>query len=194
VTWERVNLGFVSAYILARGDEAAIVDTGVGGSADAIEASLTGIGLDWSAVAHLVLTHKHGDHVGSAAEVMDRAPDAAAYAGREDIGSISLPRELVSVGDGDQVFGLQVVTTPGHTPGSICVLDPVTGLLVAGDALRTERGRPALPGTQFTEDLDMAKQSIIKLGKLTFETLLVGHGEPIEGGASQAVAGLGASG
>ena len=105
MTWERVNLGFVSAYILARGGEAAIVDTGVGGSADAIEASLTGIGLDWSAVAHLVLTHKHGDHVGSAAEVMDRAPDAAAYAGREDIGSISLPRELVSVGDGDQVFG-----------------------------------------------------------------------------------------
>ena len=50
VTWERVNLGFVSAYVLVRGDEAAIVDTGVAGSADEIEASLTKVGLDWSAV------------------------------------------------------------------------------------------------------------------------------------------------
>src|SRR6478609_1604933 len=33
VTWERVNLGFVSAYVLVRRGEAAIVDTGVEGSA-----------------------------------------------------------------------------------------------------------------------------------------------------------------
>jgi hypothetical protein len=42
--------------------------------------------------------------------------------------------------------------------------------------------------------MDLAKQSIVKLGGLTFETLLVGHGDPIEGGASAAVAALGAAG
>jgi hypothetical protein len=34
----------------------------------------------------------------------------------------------------------------------------------------------------------------VKLGGLTFETLLVGHGDPIESGASAAVAALGAAG
>ena len=71
MTWERVNLDFVSAYILVRAGEAAVVDTGVEGSADAIDAALAGIGLDWSAVGHLVLTHHHADHVGSAAPIME---------------------------------------------------------------------------------------------------------------------------
>ena len=194
VAWERVNLGFVSAYVLVRGGEAAIVDTGVGGSADAIEASLGGVGIDWSAVGHLILTHHHGDHAGSAADVLNRAPDAVGYAGADDFASFGLPRELTTVGDGDEVFGLQIVTTPGHTAGSISVVDPVGGILVAGDAMGTSGGRPTLPNAQFTDDMNQAKASIVKVGGLTFETLLVGHGDPIEGGASPAVAELGAAG
>jgi len=192
LTWQRVDLGFVSAYVLVRGGQAVVVDTGVGGSAGAIEDSLAGVGLDWSAVGHLILTHRHNDHIGSAAEVMEAAPDAAAYAGAEDIAAISVPRPLTPVGDGDRVFDLQIVTTPGHTPGSISVYDVVSGLLVAGDALGTEGGKPALPGAQFTEDMDEAKRSIAKLAELGFETLLVGHGDPIESGASAAVAELAA--
>lgn len=194
VTWERVNLGFVSAYVLVRGGEATIVDAGVGGSADAIEASLGGVGLGWSAVGHLILTHHHGDHVGSAADIMDRAPDAAGYAGAEDIGSITVPRSLSAVGDGDEVFGLRIVATPGHTAGSISVLDPVGRILVAGDALGTSGGKPSLPNAQFTDDMTQAKASVVKLGGLTFETLLVGHGDPVESGASAAVKELGAAG
>ena len=195
VGWERVNLGFVSAYILVRGGEAAIVDTGVEGSAEDIERSLVGVGLTYGDVGHLILTHHHGDHVGSADQVLTFATEATGYAGAEDIPRISaMPRPLTAVADGDEVFGLQIVTTPGHTAGSISVLDPVGGLLVAGDALGTNGGRPALPGAQFTEDMDIAKQSVVKLGRLEFETLLVGHGEPIEGGAAAAVAELGAAG
>jgi glyoxylase-like metal-dependent hydrolase (beta-lactamase superfamily II) len=193
LAWERVNLGFVSAYILVRDGEAAVVDTGVEGSADAIEASLAGIGLDWSAVGHLVLTHHHGDHVGSAAPIMELAPDAVGYAGAEDVPSIAVPRPLVAVGDGDEIFGMQVITVPGHMAGSIAVLDPDASVLVAGDALLTVGGPVALPGAEFTADMEEAMQSVIKLGTYTFETLLVGHGDPIERGASTQVAALGAS-
>src|SRR5688500_13803113 len=59
-SWERVNLGFVSAYILIRGGEAALVDTGEAGSEAAIESSLTSIGLGWSNVGHVIITHSHG--------------------------------------------------------------------------------------------------------------------------------------
>jgi glyoxylase-like metal-dependent hydrolase (beta-lactamase superfamily II) len=194
LAWQRVNLGFVSAYVLVRGAQAAIVDTGVGGSAGSIEQALGQVGIDWSAVGDVILTHKHNDHVGSLAEIMELAPDATGYAGAEDIPSISAPRAITELADGDTVFGLQVVTTPGHTPGSISVYDAANGIVVAGDALIVEGGRPNFPGAQFTEDMDEARRSVAKLGELTFETLLVGHGEPIEGGASAAVAELASQG
>ena len=194
LAWQRVNLGFVSAYVLVRGAQAAIVDTGVGGSAGSIEDAMAQVGVDWSAVGDVILTHKHNDHVGSLADIMELAPDATGYAGAEDIPSITTPRAINPVGDGDTVFGLQVVTTPGHTPGSISVYDAANGIVVAGDALIVEGGSPNYPGAQFTEDMDEARRSVAKLGELTFETLLVGHGEPIEGGASAAVAELASQG
>ena len=40
LAWSRVDLGFVAAYVLVRGREAAVVDTGVAGSVDAIGAVL----------------------------------------------------------------------------------------------------------------------------------------------------------
>lgn len=191
-TWERVNLGFVSAYILIRGGEAALVDTGEAGSEGAIESSLSSVGLGWAAVGHVIITHSHGDHSGSRIAVLDRAAEATGYAGAADIPAMG-GVELAAAGDGDRVFDLEIIATPGHTAGSISVLDSVNGVLVAGDALGTAEGRPVLPSSRFTSDMDEARRSIVKLGALTFETLLVGHGDPIERGAAALVAELGAS-
>ena len=190
--WTRVDLGFVSAYILVRDGEAAIVDTGVPGSAAAIATALGGVGLDWAAVGHVILTHKHDDHAGSAAEVLDAATSATGYAGAEDLAAITSPRDLVAVADGDAVFGLRIVATPGHTPGHVAVLDEIGGILVAGDALGTSGGTVTGPNPQFSEDLAAAKASVAKMGALRFETLLVGHGDPIVTGASAEVAKLAA--
>jgi len=194
LAWERVNLGFVSAYVLVRGGEAAIVDTGVAGSEGAIESSLDGLGLTWSSVAHVILTHKHPDHAGSIAAVLGKATDATGYIGTGDLAAVSAPRPLTGLADGDRVFDLDVVGTPGHTVGHISVLDPVAGVLVAGDALGTTGGTLAGSNPSFTEDATAAKATVVKLGGLQFETLLVGHGEPILTGASSLVAALGAAG
>jgi glyoxylase-like metal-dependent hydrolase (beta-lactamase superfamily II) len=188
LTWRRVDLGFVSAYLLARGGEVAVVDVGVPGSEGEIEAGLGELGLGWDAVGHVVLTHRHNDHVGSAPAVLAAAPEAAGYAGAADIPSITVPRPVTPVADGDDVFGLRIVETPGHTAGHIAVLDEVGGVLVAGDALGTEGGAVVGPNRQFTTDMDQAMASIAKLGGLTFEALLVGHGDPILEGASGLVA------
>ena len=194
VTWERVNLGFVSAYVLARGGEAAIVDTGVAGSEAAIEASLTALNLGWNDVGHVIVTHLHNDHQGSLPAVLDLAPDATAYAGQEDIPEIQSPRRITAVGDGDTVFDLTIIETPGHTPGHISVLDPAgTGLLVAGDALNGQDGEVIGANPQFTSDIPTADDSVRRLGQFTYDTVVFGHGEPVVGLASQQVATLGAS-
>ena len=192
VTWQRANLGFVSAYVLVRGGEAAIVDPGTTGSAGRIGEALVAAGVDWPQVGHVILTHKHGDHAGSIAGVLQEAADATAYAGEADIPNIDSPKPITAVADGEMVFGLRIVATPGHTAGHIAVFDEAGGILVAGDALGTTGGTLAGSNPSFTEDAEAAKASVVKLGGLTFETLLVGHGEPILERASAQVAALAA--
>ena len=188
--WHRVNLGFVSAYVLVRGGEAAVVDTGVEGSEAAIADSLAAIGLGWDSVGHVILTHHHPDHAGSASAVLDAAALATGYAGAADIPSITVSRPLAAVEDGERVFDMRIIATPGHTAGHIAVLDEFGGVLVAGDALVTQDGAPAPPPAEFTVDMATAMASIEKLATFDFETLLVGHGDPIEGGASTLVGAL----
>jgi glyoxylase-like metal-dependent hydrolase (beta-lactamase superfamily II) len=188
--YQRVNLDFVSAYILHRGSEAALVDTGVDGSADAIEAALGEVGLDWGVVGHVILTHKHPDHAGSVDDVMTRAAGATLYAGAAEIPQIASATAPQSVGDGDTVFGLEIIDSPGHTAGHICVLDAAAGILVTGDALSGADGGVAPPDPSFSEDMTVAMETILKLGGFTYEIALFGHGEPLTEGASAAVAAL----
>lgn len=190
--FQRVNLGFVSAYVVVRGSEAAIVDTGVSGSEGEIEAALGEVGLGWDQVGHVVLTHRHPDHQGSAPAVLEAASSATGYAGEGDLDSITAPRQLTAVVDGDNVFGLDVVGTPGHTAGHICLLDPVAGVLVAGDALVGAEGGVAAPDPQFSSDHDEALRSVEKLAGLAYEQILFGHGDPVTTGGSGLVADLAA--
>jgi glyoxylase-like metal-dependent hydrolase (beta-lactamase superfamily II) len=143
LTWARANLGGVSAYVLARGTDVAIVDTGLAGSADDIGETLADIGLNYGNVTHLFLTHLHSDHTGSTGEVMGMATNA--------------------------------------------------GLLVAGDAMVTTDGGVQGPAERFAKNLDQAHDSVRRLAGLSCNTLLVGHGDPIEDRADTAVAAMAAA-
>lgn len=187
--WHRVNLENVSAYILYRNGEAALVDTGVAGSEGAIQAALGEVGLGWDSMGHLIVTHKHPDHQGSVEAVLSAAASPW-YAGAGDIGEIAAETEGTIVGDGDNVFDLEIIETPGHTPGHISVLDPVAGVLVAGDALNGADGGVAGPNPGFSEDMDEANASVVKLATFDYEVALFGHGEPVTEGASGLVAGI----
>jgi glyoxylase-like metal-dependent hydrolase (beta-lactamase superfamily II) len=188
----QVNLSFVNAYVLVRGKEAAVVDTGTAGNASKIADVVRTAGLSWDAVHHVILTHYHPDHIGSVGEVLGAAAKATAYAGAADIPQIKSPRPLKAVGDNDEVFGLRVIATPGHTPGHVCVFDPAGSLLILGDAMNNTGNKLDGPNPQYTADMAQAHQSVKKLAKLTFQRAVFGHGDPIDKGASQAIGKLAA--
>ena len=176
---QHVSLGFVSAYVLVRGSEAAIVDTGVAGSGDAIGDAVTAAGLTPADVRHSILTHNHGDHIGGLGELEVEMTNATVYAGPGDVDTIQTSLALNEVDDGDEIFGMGVVATPGHTPGSISVFDTGTGLLVAGDAINGD-GEGGLTGANpdFTPDMSTASASVATLAALMPATVAFGHGGP----------------
>lgn len=198
LAWTRVDLAYVSAYVLVRGLEAAVVDTGVQGSADRIGEVLEAAGSGWDLVRDVVVTHAHFDHVGSLGQIADRAPDARLHAGAPDLHVLSMPQpdgydpvgrrhagRLHEVGDGDEVLGMVVVTTPGHTPGHVAVFDADSAVLVAGDAL-TNTIDGVLSGSlpEVTVDPAAAADSVRKLAALEPRVILVGHGPPVQGAAA----------
>lgn len=81
VDYRIVNLGFVNAYVLVRGNEVAVVDTGVANSQNKIGEVIKAAGRSWEDVRHVILTHHHPDHVGSLDAVMALAVNATAYNG-----------------------------------------------------------------------------------------------------------------
>ena len=187
LAWKRVDLGFVSAYLLVRGTSVAVVDTGVAGNADAIGTALQAASASWDSVTDVILTHHHPDNAGGLGDVAARASRASIHAGAADIDTIpTSPRTIVAAADGSDIFGMQVVATPGHTDGHISVFDRGTRVLVAGDALGNTGG---LTGSnpQFTADPAQAAQSVKTLATLDAGTILFGHGAPLTSGAAEAL-------
>lgn len=98
----------------------------------------------------IVSSHRHWDHIGDNAAVM-AATDAGLAAHVLDAPGIREPHTMgapfpipssvpaVELAEGDHIaFGevrLEVLHTPGHTPGSVCLLARGEGLLLSGDTL-----------------------------------------------------------
>ena len=181
--WWRVDFAYVSAYLLVRGREAALVDCGLGSRVDEIGAVLGAAGTGWDRVRHILITHAHPDHHAGLKEVTARAPGAALYAGAAETASLpdwSRLWQLRPVTDGEEVFGLQVVDTPGHTPGHIAAFDTDSRVLVAGDALTNTIDGLEGPMSEFTVDMPTAEESVRKLAAMEPQVILFGHGPPVQ--------------
>ena len=88
--------------------------------------------------------------------------------------------------------GLQVIHTPGHTPGSICLYQPEIGVLFCGDLLFNGNPLTGRGGLRFTislvsVDAAQARESVQRLQSLPVEVLCCGHGAPILQGAGEGI-------
>jgi len=139
----------------------------------------------------ILLTHCHYDHTAHVKEIahMCNAEVAIHHLDApgllEDHLSLSLHFGARSPGiaaqrllsEGDLVGPLEVIHTPGHTAGSICLYSEEEQVLVSGDTVFTDGGfgRFDFPGG----DRTALAQSIGKLASLPVEGLYPGHGTPV---------------
>jgi hydroxyacylglutathione hydrolase len=141
----------------------------------------------------IVVTHAHIDHVGGAA-LLKKATGAPVLLNQRDLGlleamemqagwlGISTPEVAppdASAEDGLAVgleaLPAEVIHTPGHTPGSICLLFPEQHLLIAGDTLFAGSiGRTDLPGGDGRQILRSLRDRLLVLPDTT--RVLPGHG------------------
>lgn len=130
--------------------------------------------------AYLFLTHGHYDHVGGIADLRAEYPDLPVYVHTADT---ALPPQLSrglswthTYDEGDTIsmdsITFHVLSTPGHTPGSVCLVAGT--LLLSGDTLFAGScGRTDFPGGSWQQML----ASLKKLAQLEGDyTVLPGHG------------------
>lgn len=72
--------------------------------------------------------------------------------------------------------GCQVLATPGHTPGHISLYLSEFDLLISGDAMALDQGRPVLANPQYTLDLKKATTSMHRLLSHPARTIICYHG------------------
>jgi glyoxylase-like metal-dependent hydrolase (beta-lactamase superfamily II) len=87
--------------------------------------------------------------------------------------------------------GIQVIHTPGHTHGHICLYLAAHMLLVAGDALRIVNGDLCGFDPGMNHDSELCRRSLAKLAQLDVETVITYHSGLWRGAAGQRLAELG---
>lgn len=89
--------------------------------------------------------------------------------------------------------GIEVIHTPGHTPGHLSLFVRKARLLIAGDELRVEEGELVGPSEWATPDMESAQASLRKLTDYQIEHVLCYHGGFYGSNASERIAQLSAS-
>ena len=169
--------------------EAIVIDPG-----DDIDRVTAALDTHKLTVKQIVITHAHIDHVGGAmklkkltgAPILLNESDTAllkmldiqaAWVGMKSPGAVAIDSslnggDLVTVGS---IRG-NVIHTPGHTEGSVCIYFPAQEKLIAGDTLFAGSiGRTDLPGGSFDKIMRSLHREVLALPD---ETLVVpGHGE-----------------
>lgn len=86
--------------------------------------------------------------------------------------------------------GIEVIYTPGHTPGHICLYLRKYKALVTGDAMNVVNNELIGPNPEYTFDMEQAMESLKKLTKYDIETVICYHGGVFTKGSNERIAKL----
>jgi len=200
------RFGFVNAHLVREDDGLTVIDTLLPRSGKAILAAAERLG---APIVRIALTHAHGDHVGSLDELAAALPGIEVLISARDARLLAMDmtldpgepqsklrggypgaqtRPTRTFAHGDRVGSLEVIASPGHTPGHVAFLDVRDGTLYCGDAFSTLGGvaTTAKPNWRFplpamaTWDRPTELASARALRALDPARLAPGHGKVVE--------------
>ena len=196
-----------NVYLVEDDAKLTLIDTGLPRSSGKIIKYIKQLGYEPSSVSTIILTHFHIDHDGSAKKMQELTnAKIAVHEAEADVvaakKSPPKPKKLLVkaltsiikvtpvepgllIKDGDKIGGLLVIGTPGHSDGSISLLDEKRKVMFVGDAVRFVDGKVEGPPEGFTLDMARAKESIGRISTFDFDVMLSGHGEPLMHSASE---------
>lgn len=196
------GVGYDSNIFLVTGENPVLVDAGTGMHSRKVIENLSKVAPRLLPKT-IVLTHRHFDHIGGAhdlathfgAEIMVHEKDAqsveegdprstAASMFNCQLRPMKVRRlregDILSTGDHE----LEVIHTPGHTIGSMCLFEGSSGTLISGDTVFSHGvGRWDLP-TGNKGDLERSIKTLITKKP---KHLFPGHGEILEDRAMESI-------
>ena len=190
-------------FLVVENDELTLIDTGNKDKVGSIQAKFERLGYDLGNLRRIVITHEHFDHTGSLAALKE-ATGALVLAHEAEAPYINheqrMPRPKGFGGFLFHLFeplfrtpptevdvklkhadiirgtGLEVIHTPGHTPGSICLYHAGAKALFTGDSIINRNTKLQGPISFFSSDIDQARRSVGRLVDLDVETIYFAHG------------------
>jgi len=201
-----IQLSDIDSNIYILGDT--VIDAGTGFNFTRLQDFLNVMKKKLDDFGHVINTHAHFDHVGGNgflfnaavsiheddADVVESGDTEMSLAGFFD-GKLKPRRVARKLKEGDIVNAggaeIEVIHTPGHTPGSICLYDKATKTLYSGDTVFADGvGRTDTPGG----DPAALQESLKKLAKLSVDRIMPGHGQPVLSGGTKVIAQLAKTG
>ena len=179
-------------YLIKGTTKSVLIDTGVAGKFSVLKRQLAESGVRIRDIDLVILTHEHYDHVGATA-FFHRTAIVAAH--RLAANKLELQDEFVTfriyrdqpgkpfwvdvwLEDGSMIdlgnYELQVIHTPGHTSGCICLYEPRAGLLFTGD---TVFAGGTLSEIAVGGNVSDYVNSVRRLSNLKIRQLYPGHGK-----------------
>src|SRR5215203_2753739 len=184
---------------------ATLVDAGLPDQTEVIGAALVEGGIGVRDLKRIIFTHQDLDHVGSGAalvrqsgaRVLAHSADAPYIDGSlrllkpspemleqrpqmrevlERLEPVGVDEHLEDSQRLDLAGRIRVIFTPGHTPGHLSLYLERSKVLIAGDALRAERGSLNGPNPSMTLEMGTALQSLRRLADLDIDTIICYHG------------------
>lgn len=197
----------VNCYFVEEGNGLTLIDAALPYSAKSIIHVAKKMGKQ---ITRIIITHAHSDHIGALDKLKELLPDCQVCISSRDAllldgNTTLLPHEKntpirggipknsktkpdVLLEEGNRVGSLEVIATPGHTPGSITLFDTRNRSLIVGDAFVTRGGlavsgmmNPFFPFPALaTWDKCTALESAKKLIDYKPSLLAVGHGKMLK--------------